>query len=339
MPSYVTVEINDIPAVQFLNVKDMKIRTYNPSEIVSNVFISAKGAEFIKEYLRETVFSHNPIVLPGDFLTPFTSPSIVLEVNTEETEEGRPFVDSTPYGQLIYDQFGLPRIVDKTQFHVGLFDNPLYNKNRPLVLDTNVLDIGAFPYNSDSPFFKAFMSGREIVIPSIVIYELKRKLQIGREKEKVIKALIRLQDYKSSNSIRLTISGELSEETATNELLIQLAIKENKSNKDAKRDIRDSMILLEAIRREAVLFTNDKELRILAALLGVPTISYNSLLDDVWSIVSKVCRERREKVYKKEIIKLVKDYALRVRGEKYRDEDITLVLGYLRQQRRKLMSI
>ncbi len=334
MPSYVTVEINDIPAVQFLNVKDMKIRTYNPSEIVSNVFISAKGAEFIKEYLRETVFSHNPIVLPGDFLTPFTSPSIVLEVNTEETEEGRPFVDSTPYGQLIYDQFGLPRIVDKTQFHVGLFDNPLYNKNRPLVLDTNVLDIGAFPYNSDSPFFKAFMSGREIVIPSIVIYELKRKLQIGREKEKVIKALIRLQDYKSSNSIRLTISGELSEETATNELLIQLAIKENKSNKDAKRDIRDSMILLEAIRREAVLFTNDKELRILAALLGVPTISYNSLLDDVWSIVSKVCGERREKVYKKEIIKLVKDYALRIRGEKYRDEDITLVLEYSRQQRR-----
>jgi len=126
----------------------------------------------------------------------------------------------------------------------------------------------------------------------------------------------------------------LSEETATNELLIQLAIEENKSNKDVKRDVRDSMIHLEAIRREAVLFTNDKELRILAALLGVPTISYNSSLDDVWSIVSKVCRERREKIYKKEIIKLVKDYALRIRGEKYRDEDITLVLGYLRQQRR-----
>ena len=90
----------------------------------------------------------------------------------------------------------------------------------------------------------------------------------------------------------------MSEETATNELLIQLAIEENKSNKDVKRDVRDSMIHLEAIRREAVLFTNDKELRILAALLGVPTISYNSSLDDVWSIVSKVCRERREKIYK-----------------------------------------
>ena len=339
VPSYVTVEIDKIPAVQFLDVKELKIRTYNPSEIVSKVFISARGAEFIKEYLRETVFSHNPIVQPGDFLTPFTSPSIVLEVDTEETEEDLPFVDSTPYGQLIYEQFGLPMIVDKTQFHVELFDNPLYNKNRPLVLDTNVLDIGAFPYNSDSPFFKAFMLGREVVVPSTVIYELKRKLQIGREKEKVIKALMRLQEYKSSNSIRLTISGELSEEAATNELLIQLATKENKNNKDvkdAKRDIRDSIILLEAIRRGAVLFTNDKELRILATLLGVPTISYNSLLDDVWSIVSKVCRERREKVDKKEIVKLVKDYALRVRGEKYRDENITLVLGYLRQQRRDI---
>ena len=149
---------------------------------------------------------------------------------------------------------------------------------------------------------------------------------------------MKLQDYKSANSIKLTISGELSEEAATNELLIQLAIKENKNKdvKDVKRDIRDSMILLEAIRREAVLFTNDKELRILAALLGVPTISYNSLLDDVWYIVSKVCRERRGKVDKKEIIKLVKDYALRVRGEKYRDEDITLVLGYLRQQKRDI---
>jgi len=339
VPSYVTVEIDKIPAVQFLDVKELKIRTYNPSEIVSKVFISARGAEFIKEYLRETVFSRNPIVQPGDFLTPFTSPSIVLEVDTEETEEDLPFVDSTPYGQLIYEQFGLPMIVDKTQFHVELFDNPLYNKNRPLVLDTNVLDTGAFPYNSDSPFFKAFMSGREVVVPSTVIYELKRKLQIGREKEKVIKALMRLQEYKSSNSIRLTISGELSEEAATNELLIQLATKENKNNKDvkdAKRDIRDSMILLEAIRRGAVLFTNDKELRILATLLGVPTISYNSLLDDVWSIVSKVCRERREKVDKKEIVKLVKDYVLRVRGEKYRDEDITLVLGYLRQQRREI---
>ncbi|RLI80436.1 hypothetical protein DRP04_08175 [Archaeoglobales archaeon] len=339
VPSYVTVEIDKIPAVQFLDVKELKIRTYNPSEIVSKVFISARGAEFIKEYLRETVFSHNPIVQPGDFLTPFTSPSIVLEVDTEETEEDLPFVDSTPYGQLIYEQFGLPKIVDKTQFHVELFDNPLYNKNRPLVLDTNVLDIGAFPYNSDSPFFKAFMSGREVVVPSTVIYELKRKLQIGREREKVIKALMRLQEYKSSNSIRLTISGELSEEAATNELLIQLATKENKNNKDVKdvkRDIRDSMILLEAIRRGAVLFTNDKELRILATLLGVPTISYNSLLDDVWSIVSKVCRERHEKVDKKEIIKLVKDYALRVRGEKYRDEDITLVLGYLRQRWREI---
>jgi len=159
-PNYVTIEINNIPAVQLLNVKELKIRTYNPSEIVSKVFISARGAEFIKEYLRETVFSHNPIVQPGDFLTPFTSPSIVLEVNTEETEEDLPFVDSTPYGQLIYEQFGLPKIVDKTHVHVELFDNPLYNKNRPLVLDTNVLDIGAFPYNRDSPFFKTFISGR-----------------------------------------------------------------------------------------------------------------------------------------------------------------------------------
>jgi rRNA-processing protein FCF1 len=339
IPSYVTVEIDNIPpTVQFLNVKELKIRTYNPSEIVSKVFISAEGAEFIEKYLKENVFSHNPIVQPGDFLTPFTSPSIVLEVNTEETEEDTPFVDPTPYGQLIYEQFGLPKIVDKTQFHVELFDNPLYNKNRPLILDTNVLDIGAFPYNRDSPFFKTFILGREVVIPSTVIYELKRKLQIGREKEKVIKALMRLQDYKSANSIKLTISGELSEEAATNELLMQLAIKENKSKnvKDAKRDIRDSMILLEAIRRNAVLFTNDKELRILAALLGVPSISYNSLFDDVSSIVSKVCRERHEKVDIKEIVKLVKDYASRVRGEKYRDEDITLVLGYLRQRRKEV---
>ena len=73
IPNYVTVEIDNIPpTVQFLNVKELKIHTYNPSEIVSKVFISAKGAEFIKEYLKE------------------------------------------------------------------LFDNPLYNKNKPLVLDTNV---------------------------------------------------------------------------------------------------------------------------------------------------------------------------------------------------------
>lgn len=339
VPNHITIEVNDIPAVQFSNVRELKIRTYNPSEIVSKVFISAKGEEFIREYLKENVFKNNPIVQPGDFLTPFTSPSIVLEVDTEESEEDLPFVDSTPYGQLVYEQFSLPKIVDKTQFHVELFDNPLYNKNRPLVLDTNILDIGAFPYNSDSPFFKAFILGREVVIPSTVIYELKRKLQIGKEREKVIRALMRLQEYKSSNSVKLTISGELSEEAATNELLTQLTIKENKNNKeikDAKSDIRDSMILLEAIRREAVLFTNDKELRILAALLGVPTISYNSLFDDVWFIVSKVCREKRGKVDVKEIVKLVKDYALRVRGESYRDGDITLVLGYLRQQRKEI---
>ena len=41
-------------------------------------------------------------------------------------------------------------------------------------------------------------------------------------------------------------------------------------------------------------------------------------------------------VDKKEIVKLVKDYALRVRGEMYQDEDITLVLGYLRLQRREI---
>ena len=141
---------------------------------------------------------NNPIVQPGNLLTPFSFPSIVLEVDTEESED-LPFVDSTPYGQLVYEQFSLPKIVDKTQFHVELFDNPLYNKSKPLVLDTNVLDIGAFPYNRDSPFFRAFISGREVVIPSTVIYELKRKLQIGKEKEKVIRALMRLQEYKSSN--------------------------------------------------------------------------------------------------------------------------------------------
>jgi|GEM_PF-2318885 rRNA-processing protein FCF1 len=340
VPSYIPIEINNIPpTVQFSNVKELKIRTYNPSEKISKVFISKKGIEFIIENLRDTVFSHNPIVHLGEFLTPFTSPSVVLEVDTEETEEDLPFVQSTPYGQVIYEQFALPKIVDKTQFHVELFDNPLYNKNRPLVLDTNILDIGAFPFISDSPFFKTFVSHREVVIPSIVVYELKRKFQISREKRKVIRALMRLQDFKSVNSIKLTISGELSEEAATNELLTQLAIKENKNDKgikDVRRDVRDSMILLEAIRREAVLFTNDKELRILATLLGVPTISYNSLHDDVLSIVSKLCRERHGKVDKKEIVKYVKEYALRVRDENYRDGDIILVLEYLRQQRREI---
>jgi len=216
-------------------------------------------------------------------------------------------------------------------------------------MDTNVIDVGAFPYNSDSPFFEVFMRDRKIIIPSSVIYELKRKLQIGKEKDKVIKALSRLQEYKSLNFIKLEISGILSEEAATNELLVQLTIREKKDEekssrfvrqiKEAKSDVRDTMILLEAIRSSGVLFTNDKNLRKLATLLGVPTISYNSLLDDVNHIIRKMSKNKSEKINKNKIIKLVKEYALRTRGERYRDEDIALVLGYLMLQNRKIQEL
>lgn len=341
-PAFISIEILQKPDVQTANIRELRIRTYSPSKIVAKTFIGSvdSGIEHVKDYLKKNVFVHKPFIFPGDILTPFSCPSIVLEADLEESEEIPIFVDSTPYGQVIYEMFALPKITENTQIIIELFSNPLFNKDVPLILDTNVIDIGAFPYDVNSPFFKAFIIGREVVIPSIVIYELMRKIEVGIEKQKVIRALVRLLELKSKGSIKLKISDELLPfEAATHELLTQLGvteeIKKHKSVRSIRSDIRDSLIIQEALRRNAVLFTNDKKLRTLATLLGVPTISYNSLIDDVRSVVKSVCQSKK-KVDKREIIKLVKDYAFEVRGEKYRDEDVSLALGYLRQLDREI---
>jgi len=60
---------------------------------------------------------------------------------------------------------------------------------------------------------------------------------------------------------------------------------------------------------------------------GVPSISYNSLLEDVKEVVSEMCKAG--KVHKNYVIKNVKTRSKEVREEEYTDDEIVMALTYL----------
>jgi rRNA-processing protein FCF1 len=336
IPNYIPVRIEQIEDLKEreVPVKMLKLRTYSPSKLCVESFYHSEddAAQWVRDELFN-VFSIKPYIMPGDFLAPFTSPSIVrgLELVGYERESPykAPFVEATPYGQVIYGGGAIiPRVTRGTEVDVEFFTNPLYDTTRPLILDTNVISMVAFPYKSESPFFNTFMRDREIIIPAIVVYELKRKLEIGKERRNVTYALSRLKEMHAMGLLNLKITGELPPEIIVPEVLPQLA--EGKTINDvkyARSDVRDVLIVLEANRLGGVLFTNDVSLRKLALMLGVPSISYNSLLDDAREVVREICKAG--KVHKSEVVKAIKTLGLEVRGEEYDEEEVNMALDYL----------
>jgi len=306
------------PAGGKVPIKKLKLKVYSPSKLCVEAFFNSE--EEAKQWAKEKIFEmvgckkHFTI---GDFLLPFTAPSQVQKVELL-SHQPTPFVDASPYGPIIYREGAVvPEITQGTDIEIEFFTNPLYDNSHPLLLDTNVISLMTFPYRPHSPFFVTFMENRDILIPAIVVYELKRKMGVGKERTGIIYALNRLYEMQAAGILKMKIVGEVLPE------LITVSDIGGKL-KDLNRDFRDTLILLEAKKHNAVLFTNDKTLRKMAILIGIPSISYNSLLDDVEAVVYE-----RKELRKSELTKIVKDIVQEIRGEEYAEEDIKTALNYL----------
>lgn len=347
-PDYIPVKLERIEGLRDreILIRKLKFRTFFPSELfVETFYLSEEDVvQHCREMLLETL-KIKPYVLPGDVIAPFTCPSIVRKSELAGYKEYSPykvpFIDSTPYGRIIYGKGTIiPKISSGSEVDIEFFINPIYDISRPLILDTNVITMLSFPYKVESPFFNTFMNGRKVIIPSIVIYELKRKLEVGKEKEGVIRALSRLREINALGLIDLEITGKLPPELILHELYLDVygrgeskdkegkeGIVDSKVARRVKSDLRDTLIILEAIEHKGVLFSNDLNLREIALMFGIPSISYNSLLDDVREILRNMCRT--EIIHKSQLIKTVKEHSLEIRGEEYTDEEVAMALTYL----------
>ncbi|MEM2449019.1 MAG: hypothetical protein QXT14_08755 [Candidatus Bathyarchaeia archaeon] len=347
-PSYIPVKLERIEGLRDREapIRKLKFRTFSPSKLCVETFYPSEedAVQHCRGILLEKL-KIKPYVLPGDVIAPFTCPSIVHTLELAGYEQNlpykAPFIDSTPYGRIIYGKgMIIPRISSGSEVDIEFFTNPIYDISRPLILDTNVITMLSFPYKVESPFFDAFMNGRKVIIPSIVVYELKRKLEVGKEREGVIRALSRLREMNAIGLIDLEVTGKLPPELILHELYLDVYgsreskgeegkeyIIDSRAARRVKSDLRDTLIILEAIEHKGVLFSNDLNLREIALMFGTPSISYNSLLDDVREIVREICRT--ERVHKNHLVKTVKERSLEIRGEEYTDEEIAMALSYL----------
>lgn len=335
IPRVSQLDIIPLRELKYIPVVRLRIRTYNPSRVYIPTFFKDEQSVIsdIRSALWKFALSRKKFVAEGEFIAPFSAPSLVQEVNLAYSSD-MPFLDSTPYGILTHMYWHvIPQISEASLVEIEFFENPLQTGISPVILDTNVVDVGYFSYLSTSPFFSMFLRGREVIIPSVVIYELLRKVEVGKEKERVIKALMRLQELDARGIIKLQIIGETPPEVATQEILTRIyAMTESKKAESVKKirsDIRDALIIQEALRRNAYIFTNDKKLRTLAFLLGVPSIKYHPLVEDVRMTTYNLCQQMGGSVSMKKLIEAVKQYAKETRAETYMDEDIRSAISYL----------
>lgn len=265
----------------------------------------------IEETLHADLPSLKPFILPSDFLLPFSCPASVLELNMAPKI---PYLEHTSYGYV--PGFGpiVPKIGDSTKISVKFFDFPRFNRKSPLVLDTSAIDVSRFPLSPRSDFFRAFLEYRELIIPKVVMHELKTRLRT-KDRLKVEEALLRFNKLRTWGFVKnIRVEGTFPELSLVNKKDIE--------------DLRDCMVLDVARNNEAVIFSNDNELIKLAALMGIYSITFSGLEEDVTSVV----RENNLKLTLESAIEKIKEYGIRERGEEYGNEDVRWMIEYLCQQ-------
>lgn len=95
-------------------------------------------------------------------------------------------------------------------------------------------------------------------------------------------------------------------------------------------DLRDCMILDVARRNQGILFSNDKELIKLANLMGVYTITFSGLEEDVLTVI----RENNLKLTLNTAVKRIQKYGDLERLEIYSIADIEWMISDLEKQNR-----
>jgi len=305
-----SLEIINQKEAERIPLTKLRLKTYLPS---IELWELGASPEWVKEHLTKELLNQKPFILTQDLLFPLSYPSVVLE--TETKEPMIPFVEATPYGPVPIGGIGIPELKEDTNIMVQFFDFPLFNRSKPIVLDTSAIDVTRFPYDVKSPFFTAFFQGREVIIPNIALFEVKTRLN-KENKEKIVKALSRLELMKNYGFIKNIV-----QKGSMPEILKILG----KKGKKQREDFLDSIIVNTAIENEAIIFTKDRELAEFAFSRGVLAISYNGLEDDVRTVI----RGRQGKLSKPELVETTQKYAIEFRGIVYDKSDIETALNDL----------
>jgi rRNA-processing protein FCF1 len=301
------------PAVSpIIPIKNLKLKCYVPSQDLIETGVTH---EIVEKFLCTYLMSNKPFITNFDFLLPFTCPSITLEVKGPEVQT---FVENfTFYGKILRVPNYIFRVNEATNFDLEFFTFPRFNKKIPVILDTSSLDISRLPLTSPfGSFFEAYLNQRVLIIPRTALHEIKTRLRT-QDGVKVQKALVRLNKMLTWGLLKeIKLDG-------------QFSIVSTAEKKDIE-DLRDCIILDTAKRRNGILFTNDKELIKLANLMGIYTITFSGLEEDVLTVI----RENNLKFTIDEAIKQVQEYGQVERIEDYSVLDIKWMITDLMKQNR-----
>ncbi|MGA2681473.1 MAG: hypothetical protein ABSF44_06700 [Candidatus Bathyarchaeia archaeon] len=296
--------------------KNLRIKCYVPSKEIIETGVSH---ETIEKLLRPYLMSCKPYLTHFDFLMPFTIPSIALEVRGPKDIMNEQVF--TFYGNIYKESDIIFRFNEATSINLEFFNFPRFNKNMPVVLDTSAIDISRLPLTSPfGSFFEAYLSQRLLIIPKTAMHELKTRLG-SPNGVKVQKALVRLNKMLTWGLLKeIKLDGEFSP--------VSLADK-----KDIE-DLRDCIILDTAKKNNGILFTNDRELVKLANLMGIYTITFSGLEEDVLAVI----KEKNLKLTLSEAVKNIQEYGRLERLEDYSESDIKWMIEDLIKQNRLIIQ-
>lgn len=289
-------------------IRAITVKCYIPHKEMTYFGVSK---DEVVDLLKRKLPALKPFILKSDLLLPFSCPSIVLELDISPKT---PALEVSTYGYIPSFGDAIPKIEDIIEIDVKFFDFPRLNRKSPVVLDTSAIDISRFPLKLVGSFFTAFIENRELIIPKVVMHELKTRLRT-RDSFKVEQALLRFRRLQTWGFVKnIRIEGEFP----------RLSLVDKKDIED----LRDCMILDVARNNNGIIFTNDKDLIKLAALFGVYTITFSGLEEDVISVI----KEKNLKFTVESAIEKVIDYGRKERGEEYGTEDVRWMIEYLCRQ-------
>jgi rRNA-processing protein FCF1 len=299
---------NKLPVIP---IKELKIKCYIPNKEVVETGVTL---EDVQGFLRSHLITYKPFVTNFDFLMPFTCPSIALKVIGPRQTSDSLF---TMYGKVVQESDTIYRINEATNFAVEFFPFPRFNKNVPVILDTSAIDFSRLPLSTPfGSFSMAYLNQRVLVIPKTTMHEVKTRLGTP-DSTKVQKALARLNNMRSWGLIKdIKIDGEFS--------IVSTAEKKDIEN------LRDCIILDTAKKLNGILFTNDCELIKLANTLGIYTITFSGLADDVLTVI----KDNNLKLTSEQIVEKVKQYGQEERAEDYSETDVKWIIADLSKQKR-----
>lgn len=292
-------------------IKTLTLKTYLPSQELLHEGVTTEN---VAKDMKSNLTEFKPFLMRSDIIMPFTCPSIVLSVEGTEEEKRKQTSKITYYGFIPQEADVIYKIDPLTTLDIRLFDFPLFNKKFPVVLDTSSIDISRFPLSQTGSVFKAYLENRTLIIPTAALLELKTRLR-GQDGIKVQKALARLNNMLAWGLLKdIRVEGEFPELSST-----------------AKRDIedlRDCMVLDTAKRQNGILFTNDRDLIKFAAMIGVYTITFSGLEEDVLAVI----KESNLKLSPAQAVQNIQEFGEQERLEQYTQEDIKWMIDDLCRQ-------